>query len=488
MAHRLHRRLYRRRVALEAQCIAGAAMYQKTSLQLTLLAAVRGLLPPLVSTTVLIVSTKMLDVRFTSDYVALALISALLAWIAISTDKSTRAALPPRPLAVAGETVVEWCAVVATLLLVGYATKTSASFSRRALFLWFTITPPLVIATLTIVDAWMRAIVASRRNARKAVIVGENATSAKLAEMLGDRSELGLRLERTLDVLPSRSRRVRSTTERSSSAATVRDYVNLHRIEVVFIALPIESETTRAILDSLRDTTSSVYLLPDVAVHDLVQAHSDEIEGIPVIALCESPFRGVRGFAKRITDVVFATILLFCALPVMVAIAVVIKVTSNGSVLFKQHRYGLDGERITVYKFRTMLVAQDGPSVPQAKRDDPRVTPIGRFLRRTSLDELPQLINVLRGNMSLVGPRPHAVAHNERYRKLIRGYMVRHKVAPGITGLAQVNGCRGETATLEDMRRRVEYDLEYLRRWCWSLDVKILVKTAALLFGDKRAY
>jgi putative colanic acid biosynthesis UDP-glucose lipid carrier transferase len=173
----------------------------------------------------------------------------------------------------------------------------------------------------------------------------------------------------------------------------------------------------------------------------------------------------------------------------MLLIALAIKLDSPGRVFFKQDRYGLDGERIVVYKFRTMTVCENGARIVQAKRDDPRVTRVGRILRRTSLDELPQLINVLQGRMSLVGPRPHAVAHNEEYRKLISGYMVRHKVAPGITGLAQVSGCRGETSTLEDMKRRVQYDLEYLRHWCWLLDLKILLRTGwMLLFRDTRAY
>jgi putative colanic acid biosynthesis UDP-glucose lipid carrier transferase len=185
---------------------------------------------------------------------------------------------------------------------------------------------------------------------------------------------------------------------------------------------------------------------------------------------------------------VFATLLLIVASPVMLLIALAIKLDSPGRVFFKQDRYGLDGERIGVYKFRTMTVCENGTRIVQAKRNDARVTRVGRLLRRTSLDELPQLVNVLQGRMSLVGPRPHAIAHNEEYRKLISGYMVRHKVTPGITGLAQVSGCRGETSTLDDMRRRVQYDLEYLRHWCWLLDIKIMLRTLVLLVRDKRAY
>jgi putative colanic acid biosysnthesis UDP-glucose lipid carrier transferase len=172
----------------------------------------------------------------------------------------------------------------------------------------------------------------------------------------------------------------------------------------------------------------------------------------------------------------------------MLAIAIAVRLSSPGPILFKQRRYGLDGDEITVYKFRTMTTAEDGARITQATKSDPRVTPIGRFLRRHSLDELPQLINVLQGRMSLVGPRPHAIAHNEEYRKLIKGYMVRHKVPPGITGLAQVNGYRGETARVEEMRARVEYDLEYLRHWTPLLDLKILAVTAMRLLRDEKAY
>jgi putative colanic acid biosynthesis UDP-glucose lipid carrier transferase len=175
-------------------------------------------------------------------------------------------------------------------------------------------------------------------------------------------------------------------------------------------------------------------------------------------------------------------------LPVMLVIAALVKLDSKGLAIFRQRRYGLDGDEITVYKFRSMRVQEDGLHLTQATRDDPRITSIGRFLRRYSLDELPQLINVLQGRMSLVGPRPHAVAHNEQYRKLIKGYMVRHKVRPGITGLAQVSGCRGETQDLAQMEARVHFDLEYLRKWSPSLDLKIMAMTARQLLGDKKAY
>jgi len=459
-------------------------VYSKTDTQFAFFATVRMLLPPFVSTSVLLTLIQVLDVRFTGSYVALALVSALLVWIAIGRDQRPQLVTTSGPLSVVGQTLIEWGAVVGTLLLMAYATKTSESFSRRALLLWFTITPLVMVAALTILNAWARAVAASPRNARRAVIVGTSYMSSRLLQTAKMRPELGLNIERAFELQHDPHDAQVSVAARQS----VHDYVNRFRIEVVFLALPIEAESTRALLDSLRDTTSSIYLIPNIALQDLIQARSDDIDGVPVIALCESPLHGPNAFAKRTTDVVFGSLLLLCALPVMLAIAAAIKLTSPGPVIFKQRRYGLDGEPFAVHKFRTMTVTENGGRIVQATRNDPRVTPLGRFLRRTSLDELPQLLNVLSGTMSLVGPRPHAVAHNEEYRKLINGYMVRHKVTPGITGLAQVNGCRGETATLDDMKRRVEYDLEYMRHWCWALDLKILVKTVALLFRDERAY
>jgi putative colanic acid biosynthesis UDP-glucose lipid carrier transferase len=204
--------------------------------------------------------------------------------------------------------------------------------------------------------------------------------------------------------------------------------------------------------------------------------------------MCETPFYGYRGVQKRVTDIGLTLLLLVPALPTMLLIAAAVMLTSSGPAIFRQRRYGLDGEQIIVYKFRSMRVTEDGAQISQATRNDPRITVVGRFLRRFSLDELPQLVNVLQGRMSLVGPRPHAVAHNEMYRKLIKGYMVRHKVLPGITGLAQVSGCRGETQDLAQMEARVGFDLDYLRHWSPSLDLRILFQTIRQMFGDKGAY
>ena len=210
---------------------------------------------------------------------------------------------------------------------------------------------------------------------------------------------------------------------------------------------------------------------------------------MPVVSVRDTPYFGVRGLIKRLSDILIASLILLLASPVMALIAVGIKLTSPGPVLFKQRRYGLDGEEINVYKFRSMTVTEDGDRIVQAKKRDPRVTPFGKFLRRSSLDELPQLFNVLQGRMSVVGPRPHAVAHNEMYRKVVKGYMIRHKVKPGITGWAQVNGLRGETDTLDKMAARIEYDLEYIRNWSVMLDLWIILRTVKVVFiGDRNAF
>jgi putative colanic acid biosynthesis UDP-glucose lipid carrier transferase len=241
-------------------------------------------------------------------------------------------------------------------------------------------------------------------------------------------------------------------------------YIRRRHIDVIFVALPMgHVPRVMALLEELQDSTASIYYVPDVFVFDLIQSRTADIMGVPVVAMRETPFYGYRGVMKRVTDISFTLlILLITALP-MLAIAMLVKFTSRGPAIFRQRRYGLDGKEIVVYKFRTMRVTEDGAEVTQATRDDPRVTPIGGFLRRYSLDELPQLINVLQGRMSLV-------------------------VLPGITGLAQVNGMRGETAQLEQMEARVSYDLEYLRHWSPMLDLKILLRTVLVALGDPKAY
>jgi putative colanic acid biosynthesis UDP-glucose lipid carrier transferase len=260
-------------------------------------------------------------------------------------------------------------------------------------------------------------------------------------------------------------------------------------IDIVYITFPMRAEDRiRELLVRLADTTASVYIVPDFFVFELLHARWTNINGLPAVSVFENPLFGVDGLAKRSVDLLLGAAALAVAAVPMLVIGVMIKLTSPGPVFFRQRRYGLDGREILVWKFRTMTCCDNGENVTQATRDDDRVTRVGRFLRRNSLDELPQLYNVLEGSMSLVGPRPHATAHNEQYRALIDGYMLRHKVKPGITGLAQVKGHRGETETLDKMLQRVACDHQYIREWSFWMDIKILAKTLLVVFSQRNAY
>jgi putative colanic acid biosynthesis UDP-glucose lipid carrier transferase len=267
------------------------------------------------------------------------------------------------------------------------------------------------------------------------------------------------------------------------------DFVKDNRIQFIYLSLPMASQPRILhILDELKDTTASIYFVPDMFITDLIQARSGTVCGTPVIAVCESPFTGSNGLIKRTSDIILSLLILTLISPLLLLIAMVIKLDSPGPVIFRQRRYGLDGQEILVYKFRSMRVCEDGDTIRQAQKHDSRITRVGAFLRKNSLDELPQFINVLQGRMSIVGPRPHAVAHNEIYRNLIKGYMIRHKVKPGITGWAQVNGYRGETQTLDKMQARIDHDLDYLRNWSLRLDLHIILKTILVVFKDRAAY
>ena len=379
-------------------------------------------------------------------------------------------------------TLVKWASFVACLLLAAFAFKVSTLFARRVILTWFVVTPVLLSAAhaLRLQTRWLAALsVASHRY----IIVGVNEVGVELQRRLPPTEFLGFFDFRSIE----RVSRKFDAERFAGHCRDLADYVRTHGVNVVYIALPLVNVPRMSeLIKALRDTTASVYFVPDVFAFDVIQGRIVEINGIPALSVCDTPFHGVDAVLKRVTDVVFGTVALLCALPLMALIALAIKLTSRGPVMFHQRRYGLHGEQIVVYKFRSMTVCEDGPDITQATKTDARVTKLGRLLRRTSLDELPQLFNVLLGTMSLVGPRPHAIAHNEQYRKLIDGYMIRHKVRPGMTGLAQVNGLRGETATLEKMSDRVRFDLEYLRNWSPWLDIKILFKTLVIVLSGDR--
>jgi len=389
-------------------------------------------------------------------------------------------------LGAAVDIVASWVVLLVILALCGYATRSLHYFEPDVLLVWGIATPILQwIAT------WIGRQIVVRQTARSrrtVVVVGAGGLGVKVAkalqseeqgsEFLGyfdDRGESRLDEEAKPQILGNLSQ--------------VGQFVSSNSIREVYITLPLGSQPRIVeLLEQLQDTTASLFFVPDVFGISIIQGRLQDMNGVPVVGICETPFTGTNELVKRISDIILASFIVVLISPLLVAIAIGVKLSSPGPVLFKQRRNGLDGHEIVVYKFRSMRTMEDGDVVPQATRNDPRVTRFGAFLRRTSFDELPQFFNVLAGTMSIVGPRPHAVTHNKEYRQIIKAYMVRHKVKPGITGWAQVNGQRGETDTVEKMRMRVEYDLEYLRNWSLGLDLKIIVSTIRVLFFDRQAY
>ena len=383
-----------------------------------------------------------------------------------------------------------WIWIAALLLLTGFATRYIREFSPAAITAWLWVAPTAQIGAHIMLRMAAPWVLSLQGPPQKAVIVGMNEQGLALAGRIGAARYSHMRLagffdDRTPDRLDTSGE-----YPMLGKLADLPTFTRENGVHLIYLSLPMASQPRiLQVLNDLKDTTASIYFVPDMFVTDLIQGRPMQVYGMPVISVCETPFRGGNGIVKRMSDVILSILILILIAPVMLAVAIAVKVSSPGPVIFKQRRYGLDGEEIYVYKFRSMRVTEDGAEITQAKRSDPRVTKVGAFLRRTSLDELPQFVNVLQGRMSIVGPRPHAVAHNEQYRKLITGYMVRHKVKPGITGWAQVNGYRGETDSLEKMQARVDYDLDYLRNWSLQLDLKIIIKTVLVVFkGDPTAY
>ena len=456
------------------------------------LSALEAVLPALIAPINLFLATQITGVDFNEFFIALALIASLLAAVFLQPARDNTLITVLGPFSLGVRIMLRWIGILGVLLAIGYLTKFSSEFSRRAIFIWATTTPALVWAASVALLHFMRKLCTAEANLRSAIIVGFNDAGSALAEKLANHPELGIRVSGFFDDRGPRRLGLNAPQDRHlGGLPSMAEYVRRNQIDVVFIALPIRQiQRMMAQMDDLRNSTASLYYVPDVFIFDLIQSRTTEFMGVPVVAMCETPFHGSRAILKRTIDFILTSFAVVALSPLLVAIAAAVKFSSPGPIIFKQRRYGLDGKKIVVYKFRSMTVTEDSDDgIVQAKRNDPRVTRVGNFLRKSSLDELPQLFNVLEGTMSLVGPRPHAVAHNEQYRQIIKGYMVRHKVLPGITGLAQVNGCRGETEKVEQMEARVRYDLDYLRHWSPLLDIKIMIRTAINMLGrDSRAY
>jgi putative colanic acid biosynthesis UDP-glucose lipid carrier transferase len=377
------------------------------------------------------------------------------------------------------------------LLFVATATKTSTDFSRLAIGTWMLSLPFGLLLLRVALRNSLRYMRRQGFKIRKVAVLGTGQSAQQLVEEISSNDWMGMMVVGFYD----NRRKLREVFGETPSASIVGDIDDLikaaknNELDDIYIALPTQAaELVNRTSQELRDSSTNVHIAPDLFTFKLLNARTSHIGQIPIFSIHEAPMDDLELILKRFLDLALGLIILFIIALPMLLIAIAIKLDSKGPVIFKQRRYGLRGEEIWVWKFRSMTVTEDDKNITQVTRSDKRIRPLGKFLRRSSLDELPQFINVLQGTMSIVGPRPHAVVHNELYRKTIDGYMLRHLVKPGITGWAQVNGWRGETDTDEKMEKRIEFDMEYLRKWSILLDLKIIALTVVKGFFNKNAF
>jgi putative colanic acid biosynthesis UDP-glucose lipid carrier transferase len=384
-----------------------------------------------------------------------------------------------------------WFTAFAGLLFLGYAFKLTQDYSRIVLGLWFLGAPLFLILWRALLKSGLNYGRRMGYNTRSVVIVGTGKSAQRLASNIQGMSWIGLNLLGFI----SESGPCHNNQQQDDNSKLLGGLKTLYqmkaegKVDVVYIALPADQhQQIDEILEVLSDSTVSTFLVPDFDHYGIAQGRWITIGDTPTVSVAETPMLGSSAGLKRLEDLFVAALAIIITAPLMAIIALAIKLDSKGPVLYKQRRHGLNGQEIYVWKFRSMKCADKDSPFKQACKGDQRITRIGKLLRCTSLDELPQFFNVLAGHMSVVGPRPHALAHNEEYRGSIWGYMQRHKVKPGITGLAQINGYRGETDTQEKMEQRFKYDMEYLNNWSIWLDLKIIILTPLAVISAKNAY
>ena len=377
--------------------------------------------------------------------------------------------------AMLGRVTLMWALTWGLMLVWLVFTKTSSEYSRIWLALWMAVSLGLLWMARLLA---LGVLVSMRRKgafSREVVLVGSANVVADVRRRMRSSSWTGFKLVKV--VAPE-------------DVATLEAVVLEFQPQEIWLSVNTnDHQAMHRMLDALRFASANIRLLPDLGRFRLINHGVSVQMGMPMLDLAHSPMGGMNLLLKEVEDRVLAAIILLLISPLMILIALAIKLDSPGSVLFKQRRHGWHGKEIKIYKFRSMKVHQEhGNQVTQATKGDSRVTRLGAFLRSSSLDELPQFINVLQGKMSVVGPRPHALAHNHHYKELIHRYMLRHKVKPGITGWAQVNGHRGETDTIDKMQARVEHDLFYIENWSVWMDLKIVFLTVFKGFRNKNAY
>jgi len=385
-----------------------------------------------------------------------------------------------------------WLTVVVALIVIGVAFKANLEYSRQWFFLWAVLSLLLILVFRVVLGQVLRILRARGRNQKQIVIIGAGKLGRSVARKIKEANWTGLGIAYFLDDAEQLLNTLVDEIPVRGNAGQIIDAIgdNNPRVDEVWITLPLRAESrVKEVLHALRHSTIPIRFIPDIFSFRLLNHSVTEIAGIPILDLNTTPMVGVNRLVKAVEDRVLGLLILALISPLLAMIAIGVKMGSPGPIIFKQRRHGWDGKTINVYKFRTMYMHQEHDGkITQACKNDQRITKFGAFLRQTSLDELPQFFNVLQGKMSIVGPRPHALAHNEEYKDQIDAYMQRHKVKPGITGWAQINGCRGETDTLEKMKKRVEYDHYYIENWSLWFDLKIILLTMSRGFIHQNAY
>jgi putative colanic acid biosynthesis UDP-glucose lipid carrier transferase len=383
-----------------------------------------------------------------------------------------------------------WASVFLGLSAVAFITQQAHAVEVAWVLHWMVFSWFALVGFRVVLRLLLRGMRAHGFNHRKMVLVVAGELGVRVGQRLRQMPWTGLEVLGYFDDRPIERLPDIGELPLLGRISELGAFVQQRRVDQVWLAFPFRAENrVKQVLHELRHCTADIRMVPDIFQFRLLNHSMSEVGGIPVLNLTSSPMVGFDQFLKEIEDRVLAFLILFGISPLMLIVALMVKASSPGPVFFKQVRHGWDGKPIEVWKFRTMnLHDEHSGTVTQAVRNDPRVTALGRFLRSTSLDELPQFINVLQGRMSIVGPRPHAIEHNEQFKESVEQYMLRHKVKPGITGWAQVNGYRGETNTLEKMQKRVELDLFYIENWSIWLDLRIILKTLIRGFSDKNAY
>lgn len=390
-----------------------------------------------------------------------------------------------------GRVTIAWSLLLLLMLFLGFITKTTDLFSRQVLLIWAPTALGLQLVNHLCLNKVIKHYNEKASQQLPVLVLGDGRIAQHLVTSLTQNRWLP---DRVMGMIVANNEKLDSAFTRTLPApvlgtvANLREIIKQKRIKRIYIALPLAaSEQIESLHIDLLDMNVDVIWAPDIFALNLLNHSVREVAGVPLISLNESPLTSSRVsmVIKGVMDRVLALAGLLMLSPLLIGIAILVKRSSPGPVFFKQQRHGFDGQLIEIYKFRSMKLHNDADIVQQATKEDPRVTKIGKFIRKSSIDELPQLLNVLNGTMSLVGPRPHAVSHNNYYSDKINAYLARHRIKPGITGLAQIKGYRGETETLDKMQKRVEFDLAYINNWSLLLDIKILIKTPMSLISKE---